>query len=381
MADLATTFRRPFREQVAAYRLRLGNLVPTAKWDDIQKSAHDRAFMVAGAAKADLLSDLAMAVDRAIAEGTSLEAFRRDFREIVTRRGWHGWTGEGTKAGEAWRTRVIYRTNIATTYAAGRMAQLREAGFPYWVYRHGGSIEPRVIHLGWDGLVLPADHPFWATHAPPNGWGCSCYIVGARSKRAARRVGGDPDKVLPEGWQKLDPKTGTPRGIGKGWDYAPGASATDEISAMADKLENLPSGISTGLIQSWLTGGGFMAWLQQPVGSWPLVRLRRNDAAAIGSRRRVAELSPETAAKQLRKHPELTAADYALAQQTVDEATHRIKDGPRSLIFIREAEDGHVIVVKATQSGEGLFVSSFRRLSRRQALRDQEVRRLLRKGE
>ncbi|MBN2631556.1 MAG: phage head protein, partial [Rhodobacteraceae bacterium] len=111
MAGIVGTFRRPFAEQVAAFRLRLGDLRPTATWMDVWQAEHDRAFMVAGALKADLLADLAGAVQRAIEDGTSLEQFRTDFREIVTRRGWHGWTGEGTKRGEAWRTKVIYKTN------------------------------------------------------------------------------------------------------------------------------------------------------------------------------------------------------------------------------------------------------------------------------
>src|SRR5690606_4082132 len=116
-------------EQVAFFRQKLGRLVPTRRWDDILRDAHDTAFMVAGAEKADLLADLAAAVDRAVTEGVGLETFRRDFRSIVATRGWHGWTGEGTKAGEAWRSRVIYRTNAATSYAAGRMAQLVEGKF------------------------------------------------------------------------------------------------------------------------------------------------------------------------------------------------------------------------------------------------------------
>lgn len=131
MADeLGATFGKPFKEAVAAFRLRLGNLVPTAKWDDLWQEQHDRAFMVAGATKADLLADLAAAVDKAISRGTSLEEFRADFRRIVEERGWHGWTGEDSEAGKAWRTRVIYRTNMRTSYAAGRMAQLVEGGFP-----------------------------------------------------------------------------------------------------------------------------------------------------------------------------------------------------------------------------------------------------------
>lgn len=246
--SIATTFHRPFKQQVAAFRLRLGNLVPTARWDDLWKDQHDRAFMVAGAAKADLLADLAKAVDKAISQGTSLEEFRRDFRDTVTRRGWHGWTGEGSLKGEAWRTRIIYRTNMSTSYAAGRHAQLVEGGFPFWVYRHGGALEPREQHLGWDGLILPADHPFWKTHFAPNGWGCSCYVVGARSMRAAVRLGGKPGKTLPGNWRDLNPKTGEPDGIDKGWGYAPGRSVADEVIALARaKSQTLPAALATAL--------------------------------------------------------------------------------------------------------------------------------------
>lgn len=241
MADpLGASFRKPFDEQVAAYKLRMGNLVPTASWDDVWQDAHNTSFMVAGAMKADLLDDLSKAVEKAVTQGTTLEEFRRDFRSIVETRGWHGWTGEGTAKGEAWRTRVIYQTNLRTSYMAGRHAQLVEGGYAFWVYRHGGSMEPRPQHLAWDGLVLAPDHEFWLTHYPPNGWGCSCRVFGARSEQGARRVGGKLGKQLPDGWQARDPRTGAPSGIDRGWGYAPGrtvaARITDVAKAKADLL-------------------------------------------------------------------------------------------------------------------------------------------------
>ncbi|WP_194094811.1 phage head morphogenesis protein [Marivivens aquimaris] len=243
MPEISASLRQPFAEQIAAFELRRTNLIPTKAWDDLKGAQHDRAFVVAGAMKADLLDDLARAVTRSIADGQSLEAFRKDFYNIVEDRGWHGWTGEGTKAGEAWRTRVIYRTNAKTSYAAGRLAQLRAAGYPFLIYRHGDSLNPRPEHLAWDGLVLPADHPFWEKHMPVNGWGCSCYVLGARSMEMARRLGGDPSKTLPEDWNLIDPKTGTPKGIDKGWDYAPGASVTNEINTIVQaKVSVMPEG-------------------------------------------------------------------------------------------------------------------------------------------
>lgn len=248
-------FRRPFAEQVAFFRARLTHLVPTERWDDIDRAGHDAAFVVAGATKADLLADLAAAVDRAISDGQSLEAFRADFRATVERRGWHSWTGEGSVAGEAWRTRVIYVTNARTSYAAGRRAQIREGAFAYRVYRHGGSLEPRPRHLAWDGLTLPADHEFWETHAPPNGWGCSCYELGARSEAGAQRLGGRPAQALPPGWNATDQRTGAPAGIDRGWDYAPGDAVQGAVRAATGKLASLPAPLSAAVIRDWQRRG------------------------------------------------------------------------------------------------------------------------------
>lgn len=246
---MSGVFHRPFTEQVAFFRRKLKNLVPTRRWDDLTREAHDDAFMVAGATKADLLTDLAAAVDKAIAEGRGIEEFRRDFRAIVAKNGWTGWTGEGSVKGEAWRVGVIYRTNAYTSYAAGRHAQLAEGKFAFWVYRHGGSLEPRLEHLSWDGLALEPGHEFWRTHYPPSDWGCSCYVVGARSEAGVRRLGGDPKKALPRDWKARDPKTGAPVGIGRGWDYAPGASVSDAIQAMALKLNKWDHRIATAYLE------------------------------------------------------------------------------------------------------------------------------------
>lgn len=242
---------KPFQHQLAFFRNKLGNLVPTKRWDDIRREAHDTGFMVAGAIKTDLLADLAAAVDRSMSEGKSLNAFRKDFRAIVEKHGWHGWTGEESKAGQRWRTGVIYRTNAAVAYAAGRRAQLEEGNFKYWIYRHNDSVKnPRPQHLAWDGLTPPPDHPFWRTHTPVNSFGCKCYVVGARTQAGVKRMGGQPGREPPEGWDVIDPDTGTLPGIGKGWDYAPGASVSDTVRAMAEKTRQWEYELAKGYMQN-----------------------------------------------------------------------------------------------------------------------------------
>ncbi len=387
-SQLTGAFGKPFPEQVAFFRQKLGRLVPTARWTDLMQAEHDRAFMVAGASKAALLEDLAAAIDRAIAEGASLDEFRRDFKAAVQAHGWTQWTGAGSPTGEAWRTRIIYSTNTSTAYAAGRLAQLRAAGFAYWVYRHSDSVlHPRPMHLAWNGLTLAPDHPFWRTHYPPNGWGCRCYVLGARDAAAARRLGGDPGKALPAGWNARNAKTGAPPGIDRGWGYQPGDTVSETVTALAGALDRLPARPAIALIQDWLRTELFARWFAQPQGRFPLVRLPDADAQALGAPPtvRVGYLSADSAGKQAVAHPELTPIDYAQAQRVIDSASVKVLEtqptGTRDMIYVLvEEPSGYVLVVKATRTGNELFVKTFYRLHRDEARRDREVMRLLRKG-
>ena len=230
-AGAAFGFGTPFAEQLAFFRAKLN--LPTERWDDIRTRAHDRAFIVAGAAKADLLTDLRGAVDQAV-QGGSIGAFRKSFAAIVAKHGWTGWTGEGSAAGVAWRTRVIYQTNLATSYAAGRHQQLTDPDMreshPFWEYVHSDSVlHPRPQHAAWNGLTLPVEHGFWKEHFPPNGWGCRCRV-----RARGRPTAGAPTQP-PQGWDAADPKTGAPVGVDKGFDYAPGASAKRPLQELIDE--------------------------------------------------------------------------------------------------------------------------------------------------
>lgn len=268
MAEPSVTagFDLPFEEQIAFFREKLN--LPTERWDDIWQAAHDRAFVVAGAMKADLLDDLRQAVDKAIATGTTLETFRKDFRGIVAKHGWQGWTGEGTPGGFAWRTRVIYETNLRSSYAAGRWAQLNDPALkklmPYWRYIHNDrAIDPRPHHKRWGDmrLTLPAAHPFWKTHFPPNGWGCRCRVVAVAKPKAGDAI------APPEGWDAVDERTGAPVGIDKGWAYAPGASRNAMLADLVEqKLIRLDAPIGAAM---WARlGPAISAELTRRFASW-----------------------------------------------------------------------------------------------------------------
>lgn len=212
----------PFREQIAFFRNKIS--LGTHTWTEIYETQHDVAFVVAGAAKAGLPSDLRQAVDAAITEGETLRQFRAQFDNAVAA---HKWKYNG---GRDWRTRVIYDTNLNTSYAAGRYQQMQaiKADRPWWRYRHSGAVtEPREAHLAWDGLVLHADDPWWTTHYPPNGWGCQCYVETLSDEDLARLGKAGPDKAPGKDIKQMlvgraaPREVSVPRGIDPGFAYAP----------------------------------------------------------------------------------------------------------------------------------------------------------------
>lgn len=182
-----------FAEAVLYFRRK--RTVPTATWRDLWQGQHAQAFTVAGAMQADLLADLREAVDAAITQGETLEDFRSRFDEIVERRGWTGWTGDESQARRAWRTNVIYTTNLRTAYQAGRWDTLQS--FVYLRYQHNPSPQPRETHQAWNGLILRRDDPWWTTHYPPNGWGCRCSVTGVSEARLRVLGKSGPDAAPP----------------------------------------------------------------------------------------------------------------------------------------------------------------------------------------
>lgn len=220
----------PFKEQIEFFRRKAN--VPTNSYADIYNNEHDYAFVVAGANRNALLNDFRAAVDKAISEGTTLDEFRQDFAEIVEK---HGWSYNGSFN---WRTRIIYETNLNSSYQAGRYQQLRDAKFPYMEYWHSDYVEhPRELHQSWDHLVLDFNDPWWNTHFPPNGYGCQCRVRG-RTKGDLKRMGkNQPDKAPTINWvdRVIGENSGNPRivrvpeGIDPSFEHIPGQSRLDNF--------------------------------------------------------------------------------------------------------------------------------------------------------
>ena len=224
-AEQAQPISLPFEEAIQFFRQKLG--LKSEIWSAIYAEEHDHAFTVAGVMRDDMLTDFRLAIDTAIADGTTYQTFLGEFDTIV---GKYGWSYNGSRG---WRSRTIYETNIRASYQAGRYAQMTDPDVlkyrPNWMYQHGDSVHPRPPHVAWHGTVLPADDPWWESHFTPNGWGCKCRVV-ALSGRDLTRLGKSVGSAPNDGtFEWVNPATGEvrniPRGIDPGWDYNPGAAA------------------------------------------------------------------------------------------------------------------------------------------------------------
>lgn len=121
--------------------------------------------------------------------------------------------------------------------------------FPYRQYLTTGDGKVRASHAALDGIILPADHPFWAKHTPPWEWNCRCQVVeltgedmeeeqkrDAKRDPAAQRVLGDvAQKQIEQGSlvrgpsQRVDVRTPKERGGNYEWSAKDAAMPYDQI--------------------------------------------------------------------------------------------------------------------------------------------------------
>ena len=252
---MSTAHRRlPFAEQINYFRAKLN--LPTQSYADIYGAEHDAAFVVAGMARMDMLADMRAAVDKAIADGITLDAFRKDFDDIVARYGWQ------YNGGRDWRSRIIYNTNLYSSYQAGRYEQQQEMKQlrPYWEYRHrDGQKHPRPEHEAWDGLVLHCDDPWWQTHYPVNAYGCKCTVF-AHSARSLARNGLKVGKAPPVemhtvviGKNSANPRiVAVPKGIDPGFDHVPGKNRANAAQMLLEKAKSVPPEMASTAVSATL---------------------------------------------------------------------------------------------------------------------------------
>lgn len=140
------------------------------EFSDLSREAKIKAFAVSGIAKGDELNTVFNAIEKSLKDGRPFSEFQSECAGIFERR---GWTGQ-----RAWRVDNIFRTNIQTAYNTGRYQQMRltKDARPFWRYSAVNDKRTRPEHRAVHGKIFPADHPFWDTWYPPNGFRCRCSV-------------------------------------------------------------------------------------------------------------------------------------------------------------------------------------------------------------
>ncbi len=180
-------------------------------WSAMDAKARQRAFVVAGVARLDLLHDVHRSLQEALQRGETFEAWKAKMGPALEKE----WAG--TVKDPARRLETIFRTNIQQAYSAGRQRQLRDPAVlkyrPFWLFDAiMDNATTRMCHSA-NGTLLPHDDPWWATHTPPLHFNCRSGIRSLRAKQAERR--GGPSR--PEKDHPAQKGFGLPADLGEEW--------------------------------------------------------------------------------------------------------------------------------------------------------------------
>ena len=164
----------------------------------LAEGAKQRAFYVTGLARQDLVNLVSEGIQAALENGETLPQFKERILEAIKAQGWH-----------SHRIETIFRTNLQSAYAAGRYKKMQavKASRPYWQYMAVMDRRVRPSHAVLHEKVYPADHEFWSSNYPPNGFRCRCAVV-TLSERQVKAQGLMVETEMPKADVWTDPKTG-----------------------------------------------------------------------------------------------------------------------------------------------------------------------------
>lgn len=165
----------PFEEAIQFLKARVS--LTKAEWAALEPKLAFRAFTLAKLTQCDYIEAVRGRLVTALEKGEGFEQLWNDIKGIAES------DGATIKPGY-WET--VYRTNIQTSYNAGRRMQFDRsppAALALMVLEDERTSD---ICRPLAGLVLPYDHPFWEDHWPPFHFNCRTTVRGIYEDEVGR---------------------------------------------------------------------------------------------------------------------------------------------------------------------------------------------------
>lgn len=396
--EFAKLFSLPVAEAVTYLQDRR-RLTPTYSWQDLWHEEHGEQFTVSRLTRLDLLQAVQDGITKSVHGDLQRRDWMRDTKSLLKEAGWWGDVGVTDPAtGDALTTRfdnlrlkLIFDVNTRMAYNGGYWERTwrNRATHPYVEYLTMGDDKVRPEHRRWNKLVLPVDHPFWATHWPPNGFRCRCRVRSMTAAEFERRMkAGDITGIAPEDvtieW--VNKRTGEvsqiPEGIQPGFDYNPGLKKTIRdglLKVGLQKLDKLPAPIRQAAMSPVVRQGVSDEFATAVTGSYAALPINaRRALAASGYEVRVVgrliDELPELQGKIPAGYP--ASLDYRhvdgltltteklilIAQQCIDPETNAwiASSAGRSQAVLRH-EVGHVLDIIHEMSADPDLFSAWQR--------------------
>jgi len=146
-------------------------------FDQLEPELRTRAFTISGIEAFDVLQGVRDEIAK-LPAGGDWNAIKK---EIIARIS--PWFDEDEAARRA-HLLLSHHGFAAYSVARTRALDSMRDVFPYRQYIATGDMKTRPSHAALDGIILPADHPFWQKHTPPWEWNCRCQVIGLTAEDA-----------------------------------------------------------------------------------------------------------------------------------------------------------------------------------------------------
>jgi SPP1 gp7 family putative phage head morphogenesis protein len=200
---MATILKTPVPHAEAAAFIRSKPAVGRSVFDRLLPEIKGRAFTITGIQCADTLQrarDLIAALPEGADWDTQKGRLISEISPYLVDSNADPEAREKQVAAASRRAEILMRLHGFQAYATAQhevMERQRDA-FPFWMYQTFGDGRVRPSHTALDGIILPADHPFWADHSPPWEWGCRCNKVPVTAEEAEAAAGAKANSAA--GW-------------------------------------------------------------------------------------------------------------------------------------------------------------------------------------